>query len=238
MMSSLSTPGWNVKLPYITTFAQVQTTVQTDRVTNIPCGTKGGVMIHFETIEVVNRLRTSHVLETIKKYSTDYDKIWIFDKIHHEINQFCSSHSLQEVYIDIFDRLDESLAAALQKDVDIWAPGIEIIAIRVTKPKIPKSIEKDYEAMEEEKTKLLISTESQRVVEKKAETERLRSLIEAEKLAEVSKVRMQQELLEKMAYQRLELLEDEIGTAREKCLADARFYKESKLSEANQLKLT
>jgi hypothetical protein len=28
-----------------------------------------------------------------------YDRIWIFDKIHHEINQFCSKHSLQEVYI-------------------------------------------------------------------------------------------------------------------------------------------
>jgi hypothetical protein len=67
----------------------------------------------------------------------------------HEINQFCSSHSLQEVYIDLFDKLDDSLKdvynfkiflsiiQALQTGCDTWAPGIEIIAVRVTKPKIP-----------------------------------------------------------------------------------------------------
>ena len=31
----------------------------------------------------------------MRKYGINYDKIWIFDKIHHEINQFCSQHSLQ-----------------------------------------------------------------------------------------------------------------------------------------------
>lgn len=35
----------------------------------------------------------------------NYDNIWIYDKIHHEINQFCSSHSLQQVYIDVFDQV-------------------------------------------------------------------------------------------------------------------------------------
>lgn len=47
----------------------------------------------------------------------------------HEINQFCSKHTLQEVFIDKFDALDEQLANALQHDCDKWAPGIEIIAI-------------------------------------------------------------------------------------------------------------
>ena len=56
LMNTLSSPGWNVKLPYITSFAQVQISVQTDRVRNIPCGTKGGVMIHFESIEVISYL--------------------------------------------------------------------------------------------------------------------------------------------------------------------------------------
>jgi hypothetical protein len=43
----------------------------------------------------------------------------------HEINQFCSKHSLQEVYITKFDSLDESLISALQEGVNKWAPGIE-----------------------------------------------------------------------------------------------------------------
>lgn len=67
---------------------------------NIPCGTSGGIMIYFEKIEVVNRLLKEEAIQTIRNYTIYYDKIWIYDKIHHEINQFCSKHSLQEIYID------------------------------------------------------------------------------------------------------------------------------------------
>jgi erlin len=123
-----------------------------DKVTDIPCGTSGGVMtmigtppmpdvgtgdrhsnfanerMHHrrvetsaEKVEVVNRLKKEYVYDTIKNCTlcprcyalsatapptmrradtTLYDKVWIFDKIHHELNQFCSKHSLQEVCID------------------------------------------------------------------------------------------------------------------------------------------
>lgn len=70
----------------------------------------------------------------------------------HEINQFCSKHTLQEVFIDKFDSLDEQLANALQEGCYKWAPGIEVIAIRVTKPRIPDSILKNYEKIESAKT--------------------------------------------------------------------------------------
>jgi hypothetical protein len=82
-------------MPFVTTISQVQVTVQTDSVTNIPCGTSGGVLINFGKIEVVNRLKEELVYETIKNYTVNYDQTWIFDKIHHEINQFCSAQSLQ-----------------------------------------------------------------------------------------------------------------------------------------------
>merc|ERR1719240_230564 len=107
--------------------------VQTDAVRSIPCGTSGGVVLNFEQVEVVNRLKEELVIETIRNYTVNYDKTWIFDKIHHEINQFCSSHTLQEVYITEFDTLDEHLQLALQRDCNDWAPGIEIISVRVTK---------------------------------------------------------------------------------------------------------
>jgi len=238
LLNSYSEPGFQLKLPLITTFEQVQVTVQTDKVLEIPCGTSGGVLISFESIEVVNRLRKTHAIDTIRKYGVNYDKMWIFDKIHHEINQFCSSHTLQEVYIDLFDKLDESIASSLQTDCDKWAPGIEIIATRVTKPRIPKSLNRDYELMETEKTKLLITIEHQKVMEKEAETERQRSLIMAQKQAEVSRINMDKEQLEKFGIQRMQTIEDQIYLAREKALADAAFYKKQKLTEANQLKLT
>jgi erlin len=75
-----------------------------------------------------------------------------FSEYSHEINQFCSKHTLQEVFIDKFDSLDEQLASALQDGCNKWAPGIEVIAIRVTKPRIPETLLKNYEKIEAAKT--------------------------------------------------------------------------------------
>lgn len=84
----------------------------------------------------------------VRNYTADYDKALIFNKVHHELNQFCSSHSLQEVYIDLFDQIDENLRTALQQDLNEFAPGLRVQAVRVTKPKIPEAIRKNYEIME------------------------------------------------------------------------------------------
>ena len=43
---------------------------------------------------------------------------------------------------------------ALQADCTRYAPGIEIISVRVTKPKIPESVRRNFEQMEEERTKV------------------------------------------------------------------------------------
>ncbi|CAI5501078.1 unnamed protein product [Closterium sp. Naga37s-1] len=166
LLKHVTEPGYHLLLPFNTTYEPIQVTLQTDQVTNIPCGTKGGVMIYFDKIEVVNRLRHDYVHETIKQYGVNYDKTWIYDKIHHEINQFCSAHSLQQVYIDLFDQIDEKVKEAIMRDLVQYAPGIEIIGVRVTKPKIPPVIARNYEQMEEERTKVLIVIERQKVVEK------------------------------------------------------------------------
>ena len=42
------------------------------------------------------------VFDIVKNYTADYDRTLIYNKIHHELNQFCSIHNLQEVYIDLF----------------------------------------------------------------------------------------------------------------------------------------
>ncbi len=94
-----------------------------------------------------------------------------------------------QVYIDLFDQIDENLKNALQADLEKMAPGLTVHSVRVTKPKIPEAIRKNYELMESEKTKLLISTQKQKVVEKEAETERKKAVIEAEKEAQVAKIR-------------------------------------------------
>jgi regulator of protease activity HflC (stomatin/prohibitin superfamily) len=193
LLNSVSEPGFHVMFPFITTAANVQVTLQTDTVRNIPCGTSGGVVIHFESIEVVNRLRKDHVHATIKTYGTNYDKVWIFDKIHHEINQFCSKHSLQEVYIDMFDTLDEALQLSLQQSCDKWDTGVDIVAIRVTKPKIPEAVMQNYLAVNEEKTRLLVAQQHQMLVAKEEETKRISALVAAQRESEVAKVNAERE---------------------------------------------
>uniref|UniRef100_H2UGS1 Erlin-1 n=1 Tax=Takifugu rubripes TaxID=31033 RepID=H2UGS1_TAKRU len=235
LLTSPNGPGYHIMLPFITTYRSVQTTLQTDEIKNVPCGTSGGVMIYFDRIEVVNMLVPSAVVDIVRNYTADYDKTLIFNKIHHELNQFCSVHTLQEVYIELFDIIDENLKISLQKELNVMAPGLTIQAVRVTKPKIPESIRRNFELMEAEKTRLLITTQTQRIVEKEAETERKRAIIEAQKVAQVAEIQFQQKVMEKETEKRISEIEDAAFLAREKARADAEYYTAARLSE---LKLT
>ncbi|KAJ8361638.1 hypothetical protein SKAU_G00181630 [Synaphobranchus kaupii] len=238
LLTSPNGPGYHIMLPFITLYRSVQTTLQTDEIKNVPCGTSGGVMIYFDRIEVMNMLVPSAVVDIVKNYTADYDKTLIFNKIHHELNQFCSIHTLQEVYIELFDIIDENLKIALQKDLTVMAPGLTIQAVRVTKPKIPEAIRRNFELMEAEKTKLLIMAQTQRVVEKEAETERKKAIIEAQKAAQVAEIHFQQKVMEKETEKRISEIEDAAFVAREKARANAEFYTSAKYAEANRLKLT
>ncbi|KAL4640001.1 erlin-1-like [Arapaima gigas] len=238
LLTSPNGPGYHIMLPFITTYRSVQTTLQTDEVKNVPCGTSGGVMIYFDRIEVVNMLVPSAVVDIVRNYTADYDKTLIFNKIHHELNQFCSVHTLQEVYIDLFDIIDENLKTALQKDLNVMAPGLTVQAVRVTKPKIPEAIRRNFELMEAEKTRLLITAQTQKVVEKEAETERKKAIIEAQKTAQVAEIRFKQKVMEKETEKKISEIEDAAFLAREKAKADAEFYTAEKFAEANRVKLT
>ncbi|KAF6151740.1 hypothetical protein GIB67_002023 [Kingdonia uniflora] len=238
LLKAITKPGFHLKMPLITQFDPIQLTLQTDQVKDIPCGTKGGVMISFEKIEVVNRLRKEFVYETLLNYEVQYDKTWIYDKIHHEINQFCSAQSLRQIYIDMFDQIDEKIKDVLQIDCTRYAPGIEILSVCITKPTIPASIKRNFEQMEEERTKVLIAMEKQMVAEKEAETQKKIALAEAEKNAQVSKILMEQKLMEKDSSKRQQEIVNHMYMAREKSLADADFYKVIKEAQANKLKLT
>lgn len=60
---------------------------------------------------------------------------------------------------------------------------------------------------EAEKTKLLIAEQRQKVVEKEAETERKRAIIEAEKQAQISKIEFEQKILEKESIKQISIIE-------------------------------
>ncbi|KAA3674820.1 uncharacterized protein DEA37_0014385 [Paragonimus westermani] len=238
LLSQTSGPGYHLLIPFITTYRSVQSTLQTDEVKNVPCGTSGGVVIYFDRVEVVNFLSAASVYDIVKNYTADYDKTLIYNKIHHELNQFCSIHTLQEVYIEMFDQIDEYLKRTLQDDLTIMAPGLYVQAVRVTKPKIPDAIRRNYEAVEGEKTKLLIATQHQKVIEREAETERRKAVIEAEKQAEISAIEWRAKLSAQEHEQQISAIADATQLARAKSLADAEYYRAMREAEASHLRLT
>ena len=110
---------------------------------------------------------------------------------------------------------------------------------------------------ESEKTKLLISIQHQKLVEKEAETERKKAIIgkfnsiilnknkfnkknntEAEKVAQVAKIQYEQRIMEKESEKKIAEIEVQMHVSKEKSLADASFYKAVKETEANIKKLT
>ena len=186
----------------------------------------------------MNQLRTERVLETIRRFGVEYDRMWIFNKIHHEINQFCSKHSLREVVIDLFDTLDENLMKALQQDCDKFNTGIDIITVRVTKPRVPDVIRQNYENIEAEKAKLFLAQERHKTIAKEAETEMNRAKIEAEKNKAVQQIQLEAQVLEKEAQKRIAAIEDEIVADRHKRMADSALYEAERLAEADKKRLT
>lgn len=238
LSASVYDPGLLMVFPVIDRVSFVQVTMQTDTITSIPCGTSGGVMLSFDRIEVVNRLKKSHVFRTIRDYGEQYDKLWVHDKIHHEINQFCSSHTLQEVYIEKFETLDESLALALQKDCDKYDTGIEIIAVRVTKPQIPKQVEDNFKNIEAEKTQLVLVTQRQKVLEMEANTLAKKAKILAESDKDVQRVRVERDLMEAEGKRTVATIESEISLQKAKSLSDAEAYHMMKIADAESYRMS
>lgn len=238
LLPHTSDPGLHLLLPFITTYKTVQVTLQTDEVRDVPCGTSGGVMVTFDRIEVVNILNKNSVYDVVKNFTVDYDKPLIFDKVHHELNQFCSRHTLHEVYIDLFDQIDENLKSALQEELNILAPGLKIHGIRLTKPIIPPAILKSYELMEVEKTKLSIAIEQQKLIKAAMEAETKMVIIQAEQLTNVTAIELEHKLLAKMSQQELAHIEEQIYISTENAKAEVELYATKKNAEANELLLT
>jgi len=95
LQQRLYLPGFHLFVPFVEKPLTVNVAVHTDSITNVPCGTSSGMLITFQRVEVVNRLSKELAYETVKNYSMNYERFWLHDKVHHEVNQFCSKYNLQ-----------------------------------------------------------------------------------------------------------------------------------------------
>ena len=238
LQSELLNPGYGLVIPYIDVLEQVSLSFVTERVENVPCGTNGGVNVHFDLIEVVHRLKRSSVVETVANYSTQYAKTWIVDRLHHEMNQFCSTATLQDVYIKKFDQLDENLLIQLRAVLDAWAPGVELISIRLTKPAVPERLMAQYSEISNKQSQLLIRKQERKTILKRVQNEGRFQLKNAIKQFDVAKVNLKQNEDEAKKQVEIEAIADEMYIARGKQMADSLKYKIEKEAESNRKKLT
>ncbi len=79
----------------------------------------------------------------------------------------------------------------------------------------------NYEAMESQKTKLLIAAEAAKVAAQEAETDKMRATVEAEKIAAVSKIRVEMRIKEKEGSKQLADIENAMFLSKQKALADS-----------------
>lgn len=232
LTDSLLMPGYHWTAPILTTRAVVTTRMQTSIVSGVPCGSKSGVMLTFDTIEVVHRLDASDVLQTLKEYGPNYEQTWVRDRIRSEVNQLCSQLTLAQITVEEFDHIDDILMANLQTGLRNFNVGVQIQAVRVTKPHIPAVVKRNYEKREAEVARLKVVTQAAEREIKEAETAAKREVSHAEKQKEVALIDSQRRVEVAESELHKAKIDDKMVVARGKSQADALKYSILKQAES------
>ena len=238
LQSRTTEPGYHYRVPWVTRHASIPINIRTDEVRDVPCGTKGGILLHFGKIEVVFRLDRAHVVGTVRNYTARYEVPMIHDQIHHHINEYCSHKELKQIYIDEFDQIDENLAGALRDSVKPWAPGIRFLSVRVTKPDIPAAIRRLYMDLGSVATKLKVLDQKAKTVAKLEHGKLARATQEAEKQRAISVIDAEKRVKQQEARVQIEAIDDEMRVERARGHADSRLYAAAREAESNARRLT
>ena len=238
VVDKLFHPGYHIQTPLLTEFFSLPVTIQTTQIDNVPCGTSSGIVIEYERVEVVYQLNRALLLDTVRNYSTHFVKLWIHDLVRHSINEICSVNTMQEIYIEKFSMLDDLLVKSLKKTHAVWAPGLNVITARTTKPTIPEVIRVNYEAIEDQRTQLLVKDQAQKRILKKEETTGLMKISAAEKEASIMKLTSAQRVAERKAQAEIATIDIEMSLDRRKAQVDAKYERDLQRAEANARRLT
>ena len=153
MDQNLFNPGG----PYIynwlsTRIEYVEIRPQTDQVLDLQCGTADGVKVTIKKIEVGNQLPREKVYDVLSRFGTNYDKYLVTDLVTHQVNVICSKLSAHQLAIEKFDTIDDVLLQFIQEENEKQGTGLKVTFVRLTKPELPDSLNKNYLHLAEEKT--------------------------------------------------------------------------------------
>jgi erlin len=205
LLSHLTDPGYQLKIPLITFHHNVQVTWQTDTLNHVVCGSSQGGQAYLD-IDVVNKLSNSDycIIKVVGEHTVNYDKPLIFDYIPSEVAQFCKNYTLDDIVIREFDKLDEVLLEKLRDNIESYGLSdcLEIKKVRINRPQLDTDMRKKFESIEnEQKAKELAIHQK--------ETERVRL-----------EIQLQKELMEKDRQKKTNEIEMEIQLAKAKSLSE------------------
>jgi regulator of protease activity HflC (stomatin/prohibitin superfamily) len=222
-------PGLQFYNPVTSKIEIVETRPQKDSVSNVECGTNDGLKLMFDSIEVGNILASPYVISTLTRFGLNYDKHLVTDLVRHQVNVICSKKSAHQIAIEEFDSLDDLMKEFIQSENDRQESGLKINFVRLTKPRLPDSIEKNYLALAEERT-------MKKVLEEKKErirTEKESELIVAEKDNEI-RIKNSEKTNEIMVFN-MRAKQQEQRIQNEMIVEAARANAEKIIMEANAL---
>ena len=99
---------------------------------------------------------------------------------------------------------------ALEKSAKKWAPGIQLLSIRVTKPKIPSTIQEKFIDIEKAKATEKTLIEKHHTLIQKQETELQKKLSEKERGLDIIKINLLKEYERKTMNYDMAIIENEI----------------------------
>ena len=181
LLSQLSNPGYQLKIPLITYHHNVQVTWQTDTLHNVVCGSSQGGQAYLD-IDVVNKLSSSDkcILKVVGEHTVNYDKPLIFDYIPSEVAQFCKNYTLDDIVIREFDKLDEVLLEKLRDNIESYrlSDCLEIKKVRINRPKLDDAMRKRFESIENEQKVNELAIRQKETERAKLETQLQKEMME------------------------------------------------------------
>ena len=122
--------------------------------------------------------------------------------------------------------------------IEQWAPGLDIITVRMVKPTIPEAIQDKFSRANDLTSKLKTINERQHVELAAVEKERSLAVMAAEKDSAVAQMAADARVLKTTEKVALENVSNTMHVARSKERADAYAYGRMKEAEVNRLRLT
>ena len=258
LLPETTTSDTYLKFPPPYTFSSsIQITPQTDVIYDVKCGASDGTQMSFEQIAVGNHLREDMVIRAVTKFGENYDDYLVKNKVRSQIYVICSKLSSDEIYNTKFDTIDDELFKFLQEDNKKESEsGVVIDFVRMSKPRIPESLQQKYNQIAQEKLHLQIANAEATTLEQVHQNEKYKAVAAAEKLRAVSEKENEKNYELKIHQQKLQTMDDErlfkmknqekkreainriIKYDNQVKDAEAKFESTKKIAEGNKLLLT